>query len=356
MNAWTSQIPAHLDRARILLAEDEKLTSDFISSFLASLGHDIDVAVNGRDALTKYEKDRYDLVISDINMPEMDGIELIRKIRAFDMDIQIVVMTGSPDVRYCVSALREGIHDYLIKPFELDELSRIVTSALVARRRKKLTYEYKNILERKVFQLDERLRLLFLDAVQSLVNAIEAKDPYTSGHSMRVTAYSMAIAREAGLSDETISEIGLAAQLHDIGKLGISETILNKPTGLTAEEFGLVREHPLTSCQILKPIFKRKGPLEYVRYHHERWKGGGYPESLSGDRIPIGSRVIALADTFDAIISDRAYRPARSKDQALDEILRMEGIQFDPDLVPYMLAVAENRAMTLQIPMESSAS
>ncbi len=341
MNNQITPFPEKRLDARIMVVEDQDLTRNALTDFLGSQGHRVDCAAGGQEALEVFEKGKYNLVITNLNMPGMSGIELIKIIRTMDQDTLFIIITGSLDARYSIEALRMGIHDYILKPFDFEDLSKSVASALIADKRIKLRQEYNNILERKIFKLDERFRLLFFDSVQSLVNAIEAKDPYTSGHSIRVTMYSMDIASRAGLSYETISEIGLAAQLHDVGKLGISETILNKPEELTLEEFGLIKKHPLLSCQILKPIFKNR-PLEYVRHHHERWNGKGYPEKLSGDDIPIGSRIIALADAFDAMVSDRAYRKAMREDRALDEIYRERGRQFDPALVTHLISTVEN--------------
>ncbi len=329
---------------RILIVEDENLTRNALAEFLGSEGHTVHCASAGSEALKRFDKGKYNLVITDLHMPGMSGIELIKAMRAIDQDTRFIIITGSLDARYSIQALRMGIHDYILKPFDFEELSTSVSKAMIVDRRRKLRQEYHNVLERKIFKLDERFRLLFFDAVQSLVNAIEAKDPYTSGHSIRVTMYSMDIAAKADLPYETISEIGLAAQLHDVGKMGISETILNKPGKLSIEEFGLIKKHPLLSCQILKPIFKDR-TLEYVRHHHERWNGKGYPEKLSGDKIPIGSRIIALADSFDAMVSDRAYRKAIREDRALEEIYRERGRQFDPALVPHLVSAVESRAL-----------
>lgn len=329
---------------RILIVEDEKVTRNALHQFLESEGHTVDCAQTGTEALKLLEKGKYNLVITDLHMPGMSGLELVKTTRSIDQNTRFIIITGSLDARHSIQALRMGVHDYILKPFDFGEISRSVSRALIVDRRKKLRQEYHNVLERKIFNLNERFRLLFFDAVQSLVNAIEAKDPYSSGHSIRVTIFSMDIASRAGLAYETVSDIGLAAQLHDVGKMGISEAILNKPGRLSVEEYGLIKRHPILSCQILKPIFKDK-PLEYVRHHHEKWNGKGYPDKLAGSDIPIGSRIIALADTFDAMVSDRAYRKALREDRALEEIYRERGRQFDPTLVPHLVSAVESRVL-----------
>jgi putative nucleotidyltransferase with HDIG domain len=235
--------------------------------------------------------------------------------------------------------MKAGAYDYVTKPFNLDEVSFSVRRALEKRRLELENRDYQQHLEQKVEEQAQKIRASFFNAITALAYALEAKDVYTSGHSQRVTEISEAIAEHLGLPRETIEKIRLAGLVHDIGKIGVRESVLNKPGSLSDEEFKHVRLHSQTGERILKPIVDDKEILKAVRHHHERYDGAGYPDGLKGEQIPQLARIIAVADTFDAMTSERSYRKALTEEEACAEVERCRGTQFDPEAADAFLEV-----------------
>jgi len=317
----------------VLLVEDNGFERSTISDFLVGSGMTVDTVANGREALNIISGNHYDLVITDIIMPEMNGIEMLRHLRKKLPNLPVVIITSSTDVNYAIEALRLSVSDYLLKPIDLRELeTRIALSFMKNEAQKRERAQQFQMVE-KVIHQEKKLEDTFLYAVRTLINAIEARDPYTKGHSIRVTRLTDMILRKLGIDSGLLSDIILAAQLHDTGKLGIADGILNKPSRLSEDEQYIMRTHPEVGYQILKPILTDEC-LKGILHHHERWDGEGYPMNLAGDTIPFGARIITIADAFDAMITDRTYRSGVSLKMALAEIERRSGTQFDPDLVP----------------------
>ena len=332
---------------RILVVDDETIVKQVVIDFLEMKGFEVCGAGNGKEALKVLSEGDFGLVLSDIRMPEMDGIELLKKIRKRHAETGVIMFTGFADINAAVDAMKLGAFDYVAKPFNFDELLLIVERCLEKANLVRLTKEYQETLEKKVMEQAARIRSIFTEAVGSLTNAIEAKDHYTKGHTIRVTKFASWLAEEAGLEFEVISDIVHASQLHDIGKMGIADEILNKPGKLTDEEFDIIKDHSMTSVRILDPILPAR-PLNFVKHHHERWDGRGYPDGLAGKDIPIGARVIAVADTFDAMTSKRAYRDALPVGKAFEEIEKCTGSQFDPDIAPFFKAAYEKHRHELE--------
>lgn len=328
------------DSARILVVDDEEMVREVLVEFLVAQGYRVDTAPGGTEALNLVEANPYDLILTDIRMPDKNGMAVLEGVRKKLTNTAVILMTGHSELDTAIEAMQMGAYDYISKPFNLDSLQVSVDRALEKVNLTRLNREYQNTLEHKVMEQSELIRSMFTDVVSSLTTAIEAKDQYTSGHSSRVTQLSEWLAGRLDLSREMKQNIVTAAQLHDIGKLGIVDRILNKPGKLTDEEYDLVKQHPLTSVRILEPIIHQP-TLGFVRNHHERWDGRGYPDGLAGDQVPIGGRIIAVADAFDAMTSTRAYRPSMGWDKAIAEIERCSGTQFDPDLAAAFLPITE---------------
>ena len=330
-----------MDREKgvILLVDDEAMIRRLLSQKLSAEGYRCEQAANAEQALEKLEEDSIELVILDIRMPGKSGVELLSEIKAKYPDTAVVMATAIDDASTAINCMKAGAYDYVTKPFNLDEVSFSVRRTLEKRRLELENRDYQQHLEQKVEEQSQKIRASFFNAITALAYALEAKDVYTSGHSQRVTEISEAIAEHLGLPKETIEKIRLAGLVHDIGKIGVRESVLNKPGSLSDEEFKHIRLHSQTGERILKPIVDDKEILKAVRHHHERYDGWGYPDGLQGERIPLLARIIAVADTFDAMTSERSYRKALTKEEACAEVERCRGTQFDPEAADAFLEV-----------------
>jgi response regulator RpfG family c-di-GMP phosphodiesterase len=325
----------------VLIVDDEPQLRRVLSRLMLSDGFEVDEATNGREALAALQRRAATLVLSDLYMPELDGMELLRETRAKHPDTAVIMITAVTDVSTAVHCLSLGAMDYITKPFHLEEVRARVRQALERRRLLLENREYQEKLEERVAEQGHRLEQLFLASVQSLADALEVKDQYTHGHSMRVASYSVAIARRLGL-EHAIRDIELGGRVHDIGKIGVREDVLNKAGALTDDEYKHVMTHPMVGWRILQPLLREMPrALNIVRSHHERFDGRGIPDGLSGDQIPIEARIAAVADTFDAMTSARPYRPGLAISAALAEIKRCSGTQLDPQVATAFLALVE---------------
>src|SRR3954469_994345 len=329
------------ERANCLIVDDEPRLRQILSSLMRTEGFQCVEAENGLDALEFLARLPITLVLTDMEMPRMGGIELLRQLRAKYPDVAVVMITGNVDVQAAVDALSLGAMDYIVKPFQLDEVRARVRQALEKRRLILENRDYQVNLEDKVRVQQRRLEELFVAGVQSLSAALEAKDPYTRGHSERVAAYSVCLAREFGLSAELIRQIELGGRVHDIGKIGVREEVLNKTGPLTPEEYDHIMTHPVIGWRILAPLLgDAPRSLNIVRWHHERFDGKGLPDRLAGQGIPLEARIVAAADTLDAITSDRPYRTSeKGLPAAVEELVLNSGTQFDPDVISALASV-----------------
>lgn len=303
------------------------------------------LASSGQEALDiiKEHGEEISLIVSDQKMPFMEGTDLFKKISGSYPNIIKILLTGHSNIDILVDAINEcNLFQYILKPFEPEQLCNVVESGI-----KK--YE----LSVSKLQILQDLSELFYRTIKSIANALDAKDQYTHGHSMRVTLYSLALAKALNLDDELLEEIETAGLLHDIGKLAIPEKILLKPGKLTDEEFKIIKTHPELGKNLVDGIEKLKLISTWLKYHHERYDGKGYPEGLIGEKIPISSRIIALADTYDAMTSTRSYRRALSHQEAIDEIKRCSGTQFDPKLAELFVSIADEIDLIKQNPDEA---
>jgi putative two-component system response regulator len=325
------------------VVDDEPRLRQVLMRLMESDGFSCVEAGTGADALDILERLSVTLVLTDLRMPQMDGIELLRRVKARWPDIAVVMITAVADVEVAVSCLASGAMDYLTKPFHLEEVRARVRQSLEKRRLILENREYQERLEDKVRAQARRMEELFLGGIQALAGALEVKDPYTRGHSVRVSRYSSVIARTMGLSPELVRQIELGGQVHDIGKIGVREDVLNKPSRLTEEEYAHIMTHPMVGWRILSPLIGDvPAILNVVRWHHERFDGRGIPDGLAGRDIPEEARIAAVADAFDAMTSVRPYRQGLSVSEAVADIDRWSGRQFDPQVVEaFRTALAE---------------
>src|SRR6184192_4112182 len=335
---------------RILIVDDEETIREIVSSMLTSANFNCRQAASGMEALALLDSgEEFELMLSDLMMANLDGIGLLEKTKERFPDMPVVMVTAVHDISVALGALRNGAYDYLLKPFEREQLLATVRRALENRRLKLENRKYQTELEQLVDARTEQLRKAMGNlersydiTLEALGDALDLKDAETEGHSKRVTAFTIAIARALGLSSDEIRVIARGAFLHDIGKMAIPDNILRKPDKLTPDEVTIMREHCFHGYQILKKIPFLAEAAEIVYSHQERFDGSGYPRGLKGDQIPLGARMFSVADTLDAITSDRPYRPAQSLHAAREEIERWAGRQFDPEVVKMFLSMPEN--------------
>jgi putative two-component system response regulator len=341
--------PAEHPPVDCLVVDDEPRLRQVLVHLMRNDGFRCFEASNGAEALALLERQPVTLVMSDMRMPRMDGIELLRQVRSRWPDTAVVMVTAVSDVEVAVSCLANGAMDYLTKPFHLEEVRARVQQALEKRRLVQENREYQERLEERVAAQARRLEELFLAGIQSLAEALEVKDPYTRGHSVRVSEYSGIIARAMQLDPETVRQIELGGHLHDIGKIGVREEVLNKPGRLTDEEYRHIMTHPLVGWRILAPLMADTPiALNVVRSHHERIDGRGVPDRLRADQIPLEARIVAVADALDAMMSSRPYRGDEMRlDEALDELRAHCDTQFDRCVVA--AAIEAVRCGTLRL-------
>ena len=313
----------------ILIVDDEINNLQLLKRTFRGL-YNIITASNGFEALDiiNREGDAISLIVSDQKMPEMEGTEFLKRVNETHPEIVKILLTGHQDTDIIVSAINDcQLYQYILKPFDPEELKVSVDNGL-----KKFV-----LAARKTLILKD-LKELFYKTIKSISCALDAKDPYTHGHSLRVTLYSLILASKLGLSDAALEEIETAGLLHDIGKIGIPQSILCKNDKLTDEEFEVMKDHAKRGEQMIKSVKKLTAVASWLKSHHERWDGRGYPSGLKGTDIPLFARIIALADTYDAMTSTRPYRKALPHEIAIQEIKRCAGMQFDPELAEVFVA------------------
>jgi putative nucleotidyltransferase with HDIG domain len=335
---------------RILVVDDEEAIREIVTSMLVSVNYQCRQAASGLEALAMLNSgEEFELMLSDLMMAELDGIGLLERTKEKFPDMPVVMVTAVHDISVALAAIRNGAYDYLLKPFEREQLLATVRRALENRRLKMENRAYQTNLESLVAARTEQLRKAMTDlersydvTLEALGDALDLKDAETEGHSKRVTAYTIAIARALGLPKEEISVIARGAFLHDIGKMAIPDNILRKPGKLTHEETLIMREHCYRGYQMLRKIPFLSEACDIVYSHQERFDGTGYPRGLQSEEIPLGARIFSIADTLDAITCDRPYRKAQSLDAAQAEIKRCSGTQFDPGIVEVFLRMPDN--------------
>ncbi|HEX3819587.1 MAG TPA: HD domain-containing phosphohydrolase [Candidatus Sulfotelmatobacter sp.] len=335
---------------RILVVDDEEPIREIVASMLGAAGYACKHAGSGMEALSILNSgEQFELMLSDLMMADLDGIGLLERTKEKYPDMPVVMVTAVHDISVALAAIRNGAYDYLLKPFEREQLLNTVSRALENRRLKVENRTYQTNLESLVKARTDQLQLAMGNlersydiTLEALGDALDLKDRETEGHSKRVTAFTIAIARAMGMPREQINTIARGAFLHDIGKMAIPDKILNKPGKLEPHEMDIMKEHAYHGYQIVKKIPFLAEAADIVYSHQEKYDGTGYPRGLKGDQIPLGARIFSIADTFDAITSDRPYRPAQSPQAAREEIKRWSGRQFDPEVVTVFLEMPDN--------------
>jgi putative two-component system response regulator len=325
--------------ARCLIVDDDAQVRHVLSRVIAAHGLSPLEASSGTEALAALAREgEVPICISDIYMPEMDGVSFLREAVQLYPDMAVIMLTGVAEVNTAVECLKLGALDYISKPVMIEEVRARLDKALEKRQLILQNRYYHQHLETRVRELDQRNRTSLINGVQMLVHALEAKDAYTSGHSSRVSRYATKTAVLLGFTDDALEHVRLGGELHDIGKIGTREDVLNKPGPLTAEEFQHVKAHTMLGEKILTP-FLTESPivLRIARSHHERIDGTGFPDGLGGTDIPIEARIVAVVDAFDAMTTNRAYRPSRPAEHAIQELRRCAGVHFDTEVVEAFL-------------------
>lgn len=316
---------------RILIVEGNDQVRNAISTILQIENYHVIQAINAEEALALLKENIPDLILSDIDMPFMDGIKffkIIRKDTRFNA-IPFVFLTSETNDNSQKTIRELGVDDWVTKPINPISLSRTINTRLL------------RAAEVKITHIDQA----YLETVDVLANAVEGRDRYTRGHIERVTTYSLWMAEELHWAPSTLRILQFGARLHDIGKIIIPDQILNKTGPLSAEEWDMMRQHPIAGVKILKKISHLEDVIPFILYHHERWNGQGYPEGLSGRDIPLGARILSLTDVYDALTTTRSYRNARPRNYVLEYIASESGNQFDPDLVPIFVDIMRKKIL-----------
>lgn len=322
------------ERRRVTLVDDEAHALDVLLRAARSWEFDCQSARCAEEAVALLERQPTPIVVTDLRMPGRGGVWLVKEVQKRWPETSIIVITAGLDDDALSQCLVAGAHHYFLKPINFDEFRHALDSTLRSYHHRREREKHRRQLQRSLARQTRKLRQTFFSAIDSLVRTLEARDPYTSGHSRRVRALALGLGNRLGLGPRQLKRLSLAAKLHDIGKVGLAEGILNKPTALSTEEYSSVRDHPVIGERILTPIIRSRDVLAAIRHHHERFDGGGYPDGLQGASIPYLARIITVADCFDALTSSRAYRAGLSQEAALDVLCRDSGKHFDPALVP----------------------
>lgn len=335
-------------RESVLIVDDDEMVGEVLSATIGTGGYLCTYVGSAGAAFDRVQSDpSICLVVADIHMPGETGLDLLKHLKVARPEVEVIMITGAADLDSAIVALKLGAYDFIRKPFEGEMVLTAIHRAIEKIHLVQENEVYRQDLERRVREKSralieqaqelvhksEDLRRAYLDILTVVSNSIEAKDAYTLGHTWRVTRYAQEIARELGWGEERLEEIEMGGVLHDIGKIGIPDSILKKPGPLTVEEYDVMKKHPEIGAKMLEGIQFLDPVIPYILSHQERFDGNGYPLGLAGTQIPEQGRLMAIADTFDAITSTRVYRPRQSPELACQEIQKHSGTQFDPDYV-----------------------
>jgi putative nucleotidyltransferase with HDIG domain len=334
----------------ILVVDDEEPIRNALKKFLTQQGYDVSTAASGDEALKALQRQKIACVLLDVRMPGRSGIDLVPQIIEIEPTVAILMLTAVNDATTAALCMQRGAMDYLTKPIDLSDLARAILRAI---RKRDSMIEQQNLNQwlkeevavrtaelRRERQKLERLSVATLEA---LVNALEAKDAYQRGHSARVADMAAMIAAEMGLNDEDVEKVRMAGRLHDIGKIGVREEVLNKEGPLTTDEYETVKQHVVVGSQILAPLAHLGEIISYVRSHHERWDGQGYPDKIRGDAIPLGARILGTAEIYDALTTSRPYQEKMPPEVAVERMRDLAGTVVDPEVYRALESAVKRR-------------
>jgi len=357
-----------MNQPSILIVDDEIGPRESLRMILKPT-YQVFTAEDGRKAIEIIHQRPIDLVTLDLRMPDLSGTEVLKAIKKHNSEIEVIIITGYGTLKTAIDGIRWGVFDYITKPFNVAEIISVIKKAIERRRinlqlsnflnsvqelggkgdfdivkntlkeNQLLIEKIKEIFNENSKESNSSESIDFLEFIKVLSCTLESKDPYTHGHSERVSYYSNLIAERLTFSKEEKNELQIATFLHDIGKVGVSNQYIFKETTLTDEEWAIVKQHPEKGVDLVEPLRVSQFILNVIRYHHERIDGKGYPDGLKGDAIPIAARVVGLADSYDAMTTDRPYRLALSRDAVIRELRTNSGTQFDPKIVEIFLGI-----------------
>jgi putative two-component system response regulator len=349
-HAFSYALPGPAPRApRLLIVDDEESIRLALSRVLQPSGFEVLTTDSVANALDLLQANRFELILCDVRMPGALGTELVPQARIIDPDVAILMLSAVNDATTASQAISDGAFGYLVKPFDIDALQDAIHRALHRRRlcidQRRVEQFVREEVAARTMELDEErtaFRRASLEIAETLVKAMEEKDIFLRGHAQRVAELAASIAEELALDADTVEQIRLAGRLHDVGKIGIRESVLNKPGKLTPEEYDHVKDHVRIGLEILSPLLSHLGPvLDFIRDHHEHWDGTGYPHRTAGEDISLGGRILTAADAFDALISRRAYRDGVETSIAMQVLEQTVGQLLDPRVFATLKVVVE---------------
>jgi len=343
-------LTAHPGIVTVLVVDDEEPIRNALRKYLKQQQFEVYTAGSAEEALQQLRLHKVALMLSDIRMPGTSGVDLVPQALEIEPDLAILMLTAVNDATSAALCMQRGALDYLTKPIELADLGRAVQRAL-KRREMQLENQHLNqwlkeeVTTRTAELQRERHRLerVSTATLEVLVNALEAKDPYLRGHSARVADLSANIATEMGLSEEDVERVRMAGRLHDLGKIGTRDAVVNKEGPLTADEFEHVKQHVIIGAQILAPLVHLGDIVAMVKSHHERFDGSGYPDGLRGEDVPMGGRIIAVAEVYDALTTARPYQEKMTPEQAVERMADLSGTVLDPRVYAALVRLVARR-------------
>ena len=334
----------------ILVVDDEEPIRNALKKFLAQQQFEVYTAGSGEEALQQLKRHKIALMLCDIRMPGTSGIDLVPQAIEVEPELAILMLTAVNDATSAALCMQRGALDYLTKPIELADLGRAIQRALKRREmlteNRQLNQWLKEEVTTRTAELQRersKLERISVATLEALVNALEAKDPYMRGHSARVADLSASIGAQVGLPEEEVEVVRHAGRLHDIGKIGTREAVMNKQGPLTPEEFEHIKQHVIIGSQILSPLAHLGGIIGAVRSHHERWDGTGYPDGLQGENIPMGGRIIGAAEVYDALTTSRPYQEKMTPEQAVERMADLAGTVLDPRVYEALANIVSRR-------------